>query len=362
MRCHGLQKESPEPNALTALSTEHDGPIPRLALEQLPEADTNTRSTASGQPASIDPLTEASHEDVTDAIAEGFGLPDSVRGPVRPPSEAPSDAFTDMPQGAPAGRSDQELKAKPAVSSLYERILAQQQQAAGLAKRKSSSSGAGAPRQKGVPDPSDWARQGPTPEGAALARGVPDPSDWQHGGPTPAADVTHQGEGAHSRGVPDPSDWQRGGPTPAADMANSGGGAHSRGVPDPSDWRLGVPTPAAVPIADSAQDKGWLVAEQQTAAPEAASHDAVGSNSRDSSPRGVKEEAASSSHKGAQKYSYLQQIGVIGKGPPPLTVDPGRGRQQLRPSPRRPSVPGEAGGVVAMPVKFSPCAPQCGKG
>ena len=337
MGCNGLQKEKPKPSTMTAFSTEHDGPIPRLALNQLPEAAANLMATASGQPASINPLTEASHEDATDAIAEGFGLPNSVRGPVRPPSEAPSDAFTDMPQGNSAGKSDQEAKAKPAVSSLYERILAQQQ-AAGQAKRKSLSSGAGDTRQKGVPDPSDWAREGPTPaEGAPHARGVPNPSNWQRGSPVPAADMTHQGGGAHARGVPDPSDWHRGGPNPAADMTHQGRVAHSRGVPGPSDWRLGVPT------ADSAEEEGWLVAEQQTAAPQVASDDAVGSDSRDSSPRGVKDEAAAASHKGAHKYSYLQQIGVIGKGPPPLTVDPGRGRQQLRPSPRRPSNTGEAG-------------------
>ena len=237
MGCNGLQKEKPKPSTMTAFSTEHDGPIPRLALNQLPEAAANLMATASGQPASINPLTEASHEDATDAIAEGFGLPNSVRGPVRPPSEAPSDAFTDMPQGNSAGKSDQEAKAKPAVSSLYERILAQQQ-AAGQAKRKSS--GAGDTRQKGVPDPSDWAREGPTPaEGAPHARGVPNPSNWQRGSPVPAADMTHQRGGAHARGVPDPSDWHRGGPTPAADMIQSGGGARSMGVPDPSDWRLG---------------------------------------------------------------------------------------------------------------------------
>ncbi|KAK9843249.1 hypothetical protein WJX74_009225 [Apatococcus lobatus] len=347
------QKEAPVSHAKSTLSTEHDGPIPRLDLEQLPEAATNTLSTTSRQPATTKPLPDASHEDATDAIAEGFGLPNSARDLARPPSEAASDAFTDMPQGISAGKSEhQEPNAKPAVSSLYERILAQQQ-ASGAARRKSSSGVADSTLQKRVPDPSDWARPAPTPAGGAShLKGVPDPSDWQLGMPHPDADNRHE------KGVPDPSDWGRERSTPA------GGEAHSRGVPDPSGWQREAPTSHPAQAQNDA-----MVAEQHDAALQTASHDTAASSSREGSPRGVKEEAPAANNKGGHKYSYLQQIGVIGKGPPPLTVDPGRGRQQLRPSPRRPSLQGEAGtnagwsprssgntnfGVKLRPVSKSP--------
>ncbi|KAK9867323.1 hypothetical protein WJX84_008543 [Apatococcus fuscideae] len=102
------------------LSTKHDGPVPRLALEALavppshgPDATHSTESPPTDlltpeQPTQAQApshMPEASHEDTSDAIAEGFGLPSSARDPIRAPSEAPSDAFTDTPRAAAEGET-----------------------------------------------------------------------------------------------------------------------------------------------------------------------------------------------------------------------------------------------------------------
>ncbi len=360
------------------LSSEHDGPIPRLALDQIvkPITDAPPKSHDTGmtprEPAATQmPMRDANpsptqapskppHDEATDAIAEGFGLPDSARGAVRPPSEAPSDAFTDMPRPMSAGKTDQEPShLKPTVSTLYEKILAQQQ-TSGAVRRRSSASGSRAgerpakghepTRQMGVPDPSDWQRGPPTPSGgtsdnAMHAKGVPDPADWQRGLPPPHAGAM---DGAmHAKGVPDPSDWQRG-VVPIMEGVGQGV-SHAKGMPDPADWHRQGPVVGEIPHLH--QDQGGLGSEQHAGddAEGPPDHEApnAGASGNDEA-HGNGQEAAPAAAKKPQRYSYLQQIGVIGKGPPPQAGEHW-GRQQLRASPRRPSLPGDPGEASSRP-------------
>ena len=306
--CDDMQDKAAPSN----LSTEHDGPVPRLALEALavppshgPDATHSTESPPTDlltpeQPTQAQEpshMPEASHEDTSDAIAEGFGLPSSARDPIRAPSEAPSDAFTDTPRaGAATKQSHQDSSTKPkAASSLYERILAQQQKGA-LARRKPSADGSRAAGQ-----PTDTGQPSGNPQPTRHA-GVPDPSDWSTDAKKPAAVEPHR-----FAGVPDPSNWQR--------------------VPHPSDWQHQAPPPDQL-TGPTMRDSG-AAAEGETATREM-ELTAVGRAEGD-------HEVTTPPQKAAPKYSYLQQIGVIGKGPPPMPSEAAQARQHFRSSPKHPS-------------------------
>ena len=386
LMCFGLQDGVS--GGPTTLSTEHDGPMPRLALDQLPRSSTNSHSedhqdlspsnpSGHGPPRMSahsptqfppQPPTSHPHDDASDAIVEGFGLPNQAGWPLRPPSEAPSDAFTDTPRQMPAGKAEQEPShPKTPVSTLYEKILAQQQ-SSGALRRRSSSSGSkpdqrsanepGSALQKGVPDPSDWQREAlPPTEGKTHdmlhAKGVPDPSDWQREAIPPSVGKTH--DMMHAKGVPDSSERLH---EDASSRGGTGHGTtHAKGVPDPADWNRQGPNGndkshlAQIQSRVSTELHADIEAQGQPEG-EAAKAEASGDENLDIKAHGdenldVKAHGAGpAGAKKPQKYSYLQQIGVIGKGPPPSTGEHAWGRQQLKPSPRRPSLPGDPGNTM----------------